>query len=107
MYKKLTEKEATELAKDIYSGLVFTDRHIQFKLDFPLIFMSFALMEDEDRQELVDNPPGMVYQYYANALPRTINGNPCFLSCQLLDHPSTELVWSKYETVKSAMAAIK
>jgi hypothetical protein len=67
-YKPMTEEEIKKLAKDIYTGLVFTDRHIQVA------------------------SPGMIYEYMDKAGPMSINGMPMFCSFRFISQEDAKKV---------------
>lgn len=81
-----------EIAADIHKGLIFTDRHCPTPNDVCNVFMILLLMEKKDFEELKVNPPGLIYEYYAKAMPRSINGLPCFFSCHFLNQADTDKV---------------
>ena len=107
MYKTLTNEEAAQLAKDIYSGHVFTDRHVTPPQDLSLVFMVLVFTPPEEIEKIKANPPGLTYEYMDKALPRSINGMPCFMSCHMIDKESARLVAAKYDAVVDAMEAIE
>jgi hypothetical protein len=113
MYKGIqTERKSMEskkiedlkqLAKDIWAGTVFTDRHIQDFNIVPMVFMPLALGAIGDLSEEDAKDVGMIYEYLSEAGPRSINGYPMFTSCRLLNKDDTKKVWSLYEEVKKMM----
>lgn len=79
-YRSMTDDEIKQLADDIYRGRVFTDRHVQNPDDIPRVFIPLVLIDDEQREELNANPPGLIYEYMDRAGPLAMNGMPMFYS---------------------------
>ena len=102
-YTSLTEEEIKKLADDIYKGLVFTDRHIENSSDMPRVFVPLMLMGEEQIEELMTNPPGMIYEYIEKASPMGINGMPIFFSFRLLSQEDAKKVNKKYIQIKEAV----
>lgn len=110
MYQELSNKDIAKLALEIYRGEIFTDRHIregEGQDVLGMIFMPLIMMNDDQRQELIDNPPGLVYEYRASAGPRAINGYPMFSSCRFLAQEAADKVWKKYKEIRASMESIE
>ena len=87
-------EELSQIAKDIVTNLVFTDRHIR---DFdsgllPTIFMPVALGAFAECSEAYVNDVGMLFEYYDKSFPRSINGYPIFSSLQILSKHDAKLI---------------
>jgi len=99
----LTEKEIADLANDMYRGLIFTDRHVQRSEDVPSVFMPLIFMNEENIEKLKANPPGMIYEYFDKAGPRSINGMPIFWSFRMINVEDTAKVMERYKRIKQAV----
>jgi len=102
-YKPLTEEEIKKLADDIYSGLVFTDRHIKNLDDISRVFMPLALLSGAQIEEFKVDMPGMIYEYIDKAGPLSIDGMPMFLSFRCLNQEDEKKVYEKYLQIKKAV----
>lgn len=103
VYAHLTEKEIADLANDMYRGLIFTDRHIQRPEDVPSVFMPLIFLKEKDIEKLKANPPGMIYEYFDKAGPRSINGMPMFMSFRVINIEDTAKVMERYKKIKQAV----
>lgn len=106
-YTRISDEEAKKIAEDIYKGLIFTDRHLQNPEELKSVFMVLMFMKDEDINKLKDNPPGLIYEYMDKASPRGINGNPVFMSMQLLSKEDGKRVIKYYIGIKNAVEKLR
>lgn len=95
-----TDAELRKLAMDIHDGKVFTSGNIQNPSDLPMVFMvialgGFANLSKEEAENI-----GLIYEYMDKAGPRSINGNPCFMSCRTLTKKETERLNQYYLAYK-------
>jgi hypothetical protein len=99
-----TDEQLKQLAKDIHSGLVFTNNHLP--QDEPMllgaVFMPLVMMNDEQQKDFTDKQPGMVYEYLDKAGPRSFNGFPMFMSFQFVTVDEYEKLRGFYEEIKAA-----
>jgi hypothetical protein len=56
--------------------------------------MVLSLMDQKDIDELKKDPPGLIFEYFSKAGPRSINGMPMFVSCQMLSKEDTVVLSS-------------
>lgn len=105
-YKSLTDEEVKKLAKDIYTGLVFTDMHLNNPVNLPRVFMPLALLNKEQMDEFKGNLPGMIYEYMDRAGPMSIDGMPMFLSFRFLNQEDAKKVNEKFIQIKDAIENI-
>lgn len=78
---EMTEEAVTKLARELVTNLVFMSDQLRSGRDVMTAFMvlNFAnkgLLNQWKRRGITH-----VYEYYSKALPRSINGMPCFTSC--------------------------
>lgn len=106
---KLSEEDEQlkKLAFDIFCGHVFTDRHVKHPSDMPLVFVPLMLLTGELAKKLADDPPGLIYQYYDEAGPRSVNGMPIFFSFRYLSKEKTARMFQFYEQFKQMKDQIK
>lgn len=102
-YAKLTTKEVNKLVRDIIENSVFTDRHIGAGGDMGMIFMGMLFLNDVQSKAFRDNPPGMIYAYYKDQMPRSCNGYPCFMGFNVISKDDAERVWKKVYDLDTAM----
>lgn len=90
MIESKTEEELFQIAKDIYSGLVYTDRHLPDINNLRICFAPLASMSKEDLVKL--NEVGLFYEYLDKASPEKINEMPVFFSVQVLNKEDTAVI---------------
>jgi hypothetical protein len=109
---KFTNKpieELNQLAKDIFHGSVFTDRHIRESnkerligsIFMPLIFGGIQQIE-------IEGPEGcaLLYEYYNKAISLCVNGYPIFISVQMLNEHDANFVFEKVKKMQEAIDSI-
>lgn len=90
--KEFTDSELKQLAIDIVDGKVFTDQHISQSQKHMLgqVFMPLLLGGvDELRAHDKLGDLGLIYEYYSEAGPLSINGMPTFTSLNFLSITDT------------------
>lgn len=134
-----TEIELKNLAKELYDGLIFTDRHIKNSSDVTLVFIILMLIGNDKnigntRQDKIYNillefekeeyfknrgiseegakkeyyeSIGLIYEYFSESSPRSINGYPSFFSCMFLSHGDTSKMFEYYNQYKELQEKIK
>lgn len=50
--------------------------------------------------------PGMIYEYFSEAGPRSVNGYPTFVSLHMVSQEDAIKVWEKYELIKKAVEGV-
>jgi hypothetical protein len=133
-YKSRTDDELKEIAKCLYHGSIFSDRHLgthnQHML--PSIFMPLALgafpditwdMESREgkiinlilcdlepeynkRRDKYKKDIGFIYEYVKNAGPMAINGFPIFTSFNMLSKKDTDRMFLYYDKYKELQEKI-
>lgn len=99
-------EDLTQLAKDIATDRVFTDRHIpldQYENMVGSIFMLIPLGAFSNVVKEGPEAPAMVYEYYDKAGPLSVNGYPCFLSMGVLNEHDAEFVLKKAKKIKETI----
>jgi hypothetical protein len=67
-----------------------------------MVFMVLGLMDQNARQQLIDDKPGLLYEYLDEAGPRSINGRPIFTSMKVLNESDTDKVLEKSRKLDAA-----
>lgn len=78
--RQRTDEELRQLCVDIFGGKVFTDRHLNNPNDIGMVFMVVGLGGLDAESE-----PAMIYEYLDQAGPRSVNGMPMFMSCNVMN----------------------
>ena len=103
-YTPKTEDELKGIAKDLWAGKIFSDRHINSLKDDPnvlgMVFMPMVFMSNETRKKLSNLKVSFIYEYLSKASPRSINGMPVFFSCRTLTELETKKMFEYYEKFK-------
>lgn len=101
--KNKTDEELKQIAKDLWAGKIFSDRHIppgdshmMLSVFMPFVFMDKKTLKDMQREKI-----DFVYEYLDKAGPRAINGMPMFMSCRILTKPETKKMFEYYEKFKA------
>lgn len=97
--------ELVEIAKDMYNGRIFTDRHCRSGDEVSMVFMILTLMKPKDLKKIANltGNKGMIYEYMDQAGPMSVNGLPTFFSCKVLTDTEAEFMFTKYEEIKTKM----
>ncbi len=98
------EAELKQLAVDFHKGMIFSNCHVENQEDARLCFFPLALGGLNNHPESYLKSIGLVFEYLSKAGPRSINGNPCFFSMQLLNRSDTTKL---FEICKKLEAAEK
>ena len=119
-HKETSDEDLKAIAKDLYEGKIFSDRHIDKHTSTYSVFMSFALWDIYEKTEKEDpkleadrlvslelypiekrdefiNDIGLIYEYLSKATPTSINGYPTFISHNLLSKKDTIKMFEYYE----------
>lgn len=90
-----------ELAQDIYDGKVFTDKHLRTPHDLEMVFIPLAFLPEHQKKELIENPPGLIYEYFQKSNTRSVNGFPCFYTVHFLNKFQTQEVFKLIGEISS------
>lgn len=102
--KEKSKSELIRIAKGIYHGDIFTDRHIR-KTDGDLlihIFLPLAFFSKKQLELLKSNPPGLIWEYETRRMSMCINGYPCFPSMNFLTTIEAQIVMQIVDKLKNA-----
>lgn len=82
---RLSEDKLREFVLGVLDGRIYIDRQVGNPEDvghvfFPLLFGAFSGYNEDSLKSYV----GCIYEYMDQALPRSINGRPCFASMRIL-----------------------
>ena len=82
-YIPKTDDELKGIAKDLWAGRIFSDRHINSLKDdsnvLGMVFMPMVFISNETRKKLSNLKVSFIYEYLDKASPRSINGMPVFV----------------------------
>jgi len=99
-----TDEELKELAQEMYRGEIFCDRQVNRPQDVEMVFIPLCLMDNRERANLRRRKVNFIYEYMSKAGPRSINGNPTFMTCRVLTEPETKRLFHFYEKITKAVA---
>lgn len=105
MYIPKTDDELKAIAKDLWTGKIFTDRQCQDLKDIPRVFMVIPFMKKEEAVKILNNC-GLIFEYLSSSTGIAINGNPTFFSFRYLNKDDTEKMFKYYDLVNQAMESI-
>jgi hypothetical protein len=108
-YKPKNDKEIVDLAREMVDGRIYTSQHYGVVNDPSLLGMVFMplLFMDEDSIVWVKANCGMAYEYLDKASPRSINGQPIFMSVRFLDKADADRVLATAEKIKKAITSVE
>jgi len=93
-----SDKELRELALDICEGRVFGSWMIKNMHDLPMVFMSVALGVP------IPKDAAHLYEYWAESLPRSINGMPIFLNFKVVTKDEAEKMKPMFKEIDARRA---
>jgi len=109
--QKRSEDNLKQLAHDIYTGRVFTDRHVDLSHrkdgTVGMVFLALGLLDMVELKKLKLQDIGMIYEYMEKQGPRGINGYPCFFSFYILSKTDSKKVDQYYAEIDSKMTQYK
>jgi len=106
-YTKKTDEELKQIAKDVWAGKIFTDRHLKDSpAMIPVIFMILVLLDKKQVKKMEQDNISLIYEYFDKAAPRSINGYPTFFSMRMLDKEDAGRMIDFYNEVGKAMDKI-
>lgn len=107
--KSSSDSFLKQLAHDIYTGKVFTDRHItkRDKKDLGMIFLAFGLLDMIERKKFLEQKPGLIYASMEKQAPRGVNGYPCFWGFSYISIPDSIKVDQYYRQIDGQMSQYK
>lgn len=101
VYVPKSDAELKQLAMDLYDGKIFCDRQVKNQSDLSMVFMPIVFGAFADKTEEEVNDIGLIFEYMDKAMPRGINGMPCFGSCRILPKSETEKMFKFFEDYKA------
>lgn len=106
---KLEDTLLRQIAHDLYTGKIFCDRFIgkhDYVYILPMVFLPLAMCGKEELEKQIEDPPAFFYEYNSEALPRGINGYPCFMSMRSLNGADTKRMIQFFTEIKTAMESV-
>jgi hypothetical protein len=98
------DEKIKKIAQDIVHNLIFTDHHYRNQQEqIELLGMTFMPIIFGGLSDVDPNDLGMIYEYMDKALPRSINGYPCFMSCRVMNKPDTKKVFELVVKMQKAL----
>lgn len=85
-----TDDELKQIAIDFCEGKIFTSAHLNNLQNIGMVFMPLLLGAAQQMTEEERNNIGLIYEYYSEAGPRSINGYPIFFSFRILTKEETD-----------------
>ncbi len=109
--KNRSEDNLKQLAHDIYTGRVFTDRHVDLKDrkdgTVGMVFLALGLLDMVELKKLRMQDIGMIYEYMDKQGTRGVNGYPCFFSFYILSKLDSKKVDQYYAEIDNKMSQYK
>lgn len=81
---KMTTEKLREFVQDVLAGRIFVAEQVRRAEDIPMVFMPIIMGALSDWPMSLKKQIGTIWEYNDLALPRSINGYPCFASCHIL-----------------------
>jgi len=105
-YERRTDEDLKQIARDLYSGMIYSNLHIENLEDTRHVFLLLGMMSKDESDEFKKMRPSFVFEYLDKAGPISRNGMPTFFSFQFLDIDDTKRMFAYRDKVKEAMDAI-
>ncbi len=82
---RMEESQLREFVLGVVDGKIYTHHQVPNPVDVPRVFfpLLFGALNGYN-QESLETRIGVLYEYMEKALPRGINGCPCFTSMRIL-----------------------
>ena len=96
------DEELKQIAIDLFSGKIFTDRHLNSPEELAHHFMPLVFMKETNLKKL-SKKVDFIYEYMDKAMPMGCNGKPIFMSLQYLTKPETKKMLLYHEKLKTAV----
>lgn len=106
MMENRDKKELKQIAIDMLAGRIFTDRQLPYGHSIESCFMVLFFMNSEQKEALILDPPGLIFEYISKAMSRSCNGMPCFPSMQMISQYDTEIVFDYCKKLKEAEESV-
>lgn len=101
-----TDEELKQIAKDLYAGRIFSDRHVPIPRDIIIVF-ALRLFEDIGiREKMISKEIFFIYEYMDKASPRSLNGMPMFTSFHSLNEIDFHRMVKFHDKIVKAMDEI-
>jgi hypothetical protein len=97
--KPMTLGELRQLALDIADGKVFTSNHIKDDNMVPMVFTGLMFLTNELREKLIEEKATLIYEYYDEQCPRSINGYPIFFTFRYLTEDEANSVHEMVQVI--------
>lgn len=107
VYKPKDDTVLKAIAVGIKEGRVWTSNHCRDVDELRMSFMILALMEKDDLGELIAGGVHTFFEWMDKAGPRSINGLPCFFSCDYLNKEDWEKVKATHDALVKAEDSVK
>lgn len=86
----------------MWAGRAFTSAHLQ-EHEVTWVFLPLMLMGQENLDWLAAQEPYVLYEYVDQALPRTVNGLPQFISFRWLKRDEWNIVLGYIKVLEAAL----
>ena len=128
--KSLSDDDLKKIAKDLFNGDIYTDRHCReyeiLQRFLPLIFMAPGKSSSSDTSEKRDDVIyeiiereieekyykefvsriGLIFEYLDKCGPTSLNGGPVFFSCRFLTKEDTIKMFDYYDKYKTLRESV-
>lgn len=102
-YQHKSDEVIREIAQGMYRGEIFTSMQISGNTSLEMVFMPLIFMNEMQLRDIQESNIVHFFAYMSEAMPRSINGNPIFSSCYMLNQTDTNKVIEKYNSLKEAV----
>ena len=105
-YKRRTNEQIAELAEQVFRGEMFTS--LGLKADqIPMSFMVLNFMDEKYGKWMKKYKITTCYAPMKEALPRVINGYPCFMGANFLDKKDSIRLVRKIQQIEKVMGRVR
>lgn len=105
-YTPKTDEEIKQLALDCISDKIFTSQMCRSEEDIPMVFMVLTFTSKEMINQMIELKLSLIYEYYSEAGPRSVNGYPCFLSMKWLNVDDNNRFINKVKEINDALKSL-
>jgi hypothetical protein len=84
-YVPRSDEELKQIAQDWVMNVIFTSDQVRGQVELKLVFMPLVFIEQAEAEWMQENKITLFYASMSDALPRSIDGMPVFLTMRGLN----------------------
>lgn len=98
-----TDDELKKLAMELVQNQIFMSDQLRRPDDLTMVFIPLLMLSEEQIEQLKKEEVVHFYAYNKDALPRSVNGYPCFMTAHTLNREEYRKVYEYEGKIRAAM----